>query len=64
VLRWVEGVALAGILGLAGFITVHWIYDAPGTPSIPPRLLLTLLLSAPLGFLFGATIPTGYRNTT
>jgi hypothetical protein len=60
-LRWIEGAALAAIMALAGFVVVRWIYEGLGT-SIPPRVLLPILLSASMGFLFGATIPTGYRK--
>jgi hypothetical protein len=62
-LRWVEGAARAAIMGLAGFVAVRWIQEGLGTASIPPRVLLPILLSASMGFLFGATIPTGYRKT-
>ncbi len=62
-LRWVEGAALAVIMAIAGFVVVRWIYEALGTGPIPPRVLLPILLAASMGFLFGATIPTGYRNT-
>jgi len=51
-LRWIEGAALAVIMAIAGFVTVRWIYEGLGTP-IPPRVLLPILLSASMGFLFG-----------
>jgi hypothetical protein len=60
-LQWIEGAALAAIMALAGFVAVHWIYPNVGT-AIPSRLLLPILLSASMGFLFGATIPSGYRK--
>jgi hypothetical protein len=60
-LRWIEGAALAVIMAAAGFVVVRWIYEGAGT-SIPPRVLLPILLSASMGFLFGATIPSGYRR--
>jgi hypothetical protein len=62
-LRWVEGAALAVIMAVAGFVVVRWIYEPLGTGPIPPRVLLPILLSAAMGFLFGATIPNGYRKT-
>jgi hypothetical protein len=57
-LRWIEGAALAIIMAAAGFVVVRWIHET----SIPPRVLLPILLSASMGFLFGATIPSGYRR--
>jgi hypothetical protein len=60
-LRWIEGVTLAASMALAGFVVVRWIYEDAGT-SIPPRVLLPILLSASMGFLFGTTIPSAYRR--
>ncbi len=60
-LQWVEGAALAVIMAFAGFLAVQWIFQALNTP-IPPRVLFPILLSASMGFLFGATIPSGYRR--
>jgi hypothetical protein len=60
-LRWIEGAALATIMAVAGFVAVQWIYQASDTP-IPLRVLLPILLSASMGFLFGVTIPSGYRR--
>jgi len=60
-LQWIEGAALAVVMAFAGFVAVQWIYQSLGT-AIPPRVLLPILLSASLGFLFGATIPSGYRR--
>ena len=60
-LPWIEGAALAAIMAVVGFVTVQWVYQGLGI-SIPPRVLLPILLSASMGFLFGATIPSGYRK--
>ena len=60
-LRWVEGAALAAIMGLMGYIAVRWIFEVLDT-AIPSRVLLPILLAASMGFLFGATIPAGYRK--
>jgi hypothetical protein len=60
-LRWIEGVALAAVMAFAGFIAVRWVYEGLDTP-IPPRVLLPIFLTASMGFLFGATIPNGYRK--
>ena len=60
-LRWLEGAALAVIMAMMGFFTVRWVYEGLGS-QIPPRVLLPILLSASMGFLFGATIPNGYRK--
>jgi hypothetical protein len=60
-LRWIEGAALAAAMAIAGFVAVRWIYEGLDAP-IPLRVLLPILLSASMGFLFGATIPNGYRK--
>jgi hypothetical protein len=59
--RWAEGTVLAVVMAMMGLFTVQWVYEGLGQ-QIPPRVLLPILLSASMGFLFGTTIPDGYRR--
>ncbi len=65
-LRWVEGGALAVLMALAGLLVVNWLRSdqvALHLNHAAPRLWTPVLLSASIGGLFGATIPSWYRRT-
>ena len=65
-LRWVESVALAGVMGLIGVVVLRWLQIdqvALHPQKAPPSLWIPVLLNASLGALFGATIPNWYRKT-
>ncbi len=65
-LRWVEGGGLGLLLALTGLLTVSWLQ--PDQQLLHPdghipSLWVPVAMSASIGVLFGATIPTWYRAT-
>jgi hypothetical protein len=64
--RWIEGLALAGLMAVTGLLVMHWLVvdQAALHPNDkPPPLWMPVVLSALIGALFGATIPNWYRTT-
>lgn len=65
-LRWLEGAGLGILLALTGLLTMRWLLPDQlalhhGGPV--PSLWVPVAMSASIGVLFGATIPTWYRAT-